>query len=276
MGWLKRRKRKDAFRVLRVPVDYIQINSGRVRKYLCPSSMRELTESIKRNGVLQPLILRYNEQGELELVSGYRRLKAAKDVGREEVPCLILPLSEQQAALLTFHDNRNREDWHYFEQAALEETIFLHSDFTQEEACKRMGRKQQEVRSRIRLLHLQPDQQDKIAKADLPEEYAQALLEVEDKCNFDKALHYIAAKKLNINASRLYIYQLNRQSMRFGGSGETVKNSLGQDVECIVNAINQAVSQIHQAGIAAKTEQINEEGCMKYIVEIPIEKQSSH
>ena len=104
-------------RVLYLSVDAIRANPDQPRKYFEPEALRELAESIRRYGILQPLTVRHGEDG-YELIAGERRLRAAKLAGLREVPCLAVQSDEEESALLSLIENLQRQDLHYMEEAA--------------------------------------------------------------------------------------------------------------------------------------------------------------
>lgn len=269
MRW---RRKRDFNRVLWVPVEDIVLNGSPRRQFLEKEEMLDLIDSIRRNGVLLPLILRYNQKDELELISGYRRLEAAKAAGKEEVPCMIINIREDEAALFFFLENRARTSLHYLEEAACAEKLLFHSHFFQEEACKRMGLTEGAAFQKLRFLHLSDRQQQKIVETGLDEERANAVLNLRDRRDFDKAVHYISAKGLDISGSKEYVAQLNEQAQKLR-QRQNPKLTRQQKVQNFFTAVEQAVDQMKEAGVEAETEKIDEETCVKYIVKIPTTKQ---
>ncbi|WP_253719437.1 ParB/RepB/Spo0J family partition protein, partial [Staphylococcus aureus] len=79
--------------------------------------LNDLAESIKTNGILQPLTVRLNKENKYELVAGERRLKAAKMAGKNEVPCIVLKTSSEQSAILALMENLQRKNLNFFEEA---------------------------------------------------------------------------------------------------------------------------------------------------------------
>jgi len=93
-----------------VPFDAIQLPPSQPRRYFDPQAMQCLVESVKIDGILQPLLVRPLSNGKYELVAGERRLRAAKEVGLKEVPVIIKELTEQQALQIALVENLQRED----------------------------------------------------------------------------------------------------------------------------------------------------------------------
>ena len=108
---------KRTRRVLELPVADIRPNPMQPRRAFRQPELQELADSIRRHGVLQPLTVRRTAAG-WELVAGERRLRAARMAGLETVPCLETAADDRRSALLALVENLQREDLHYFEEAA--------------------------------------------------------------------------------------------------------------------------------------------------------------
>lgn len=104
-------------RVLDLPIDALRPNPNQPRIEFDEASLRSLSDSIRRYGILQPLTVRRTDEG-YELIAGERRLRAAKLAGLREVPCLLARSSEEESALLALIENLQRRDLHYLEEAA--------------------------------------------------------------------------------------------------------------------------------------------------------------
>ena len=125
-------------RVLYLSVDAIRANPDQPRKYFEPEALRELAESIRRYGILQPLTVRHGEDG-YELIAGERRLRAAKLAGLREVPCLAVQSDEEESALLSLIENLQRQDLHYMEEAAAIAKLIAVYGLSQEQAARHRG-----------------------------------------------------------------------------------------------------------------------------------------
>ena len=121
-------------RVLRLEVESIRPNPRQPRRLFDEGALRELAASIRRHGVVQPLVVRRRPDG-WELVAGERRLRAARLAGLETVPCIEAEVDSRESALLALVENLQREDLHYFEEAAAISAYIKESGATQEEAA---------------------------------------------------------------------------------------------------------------------------------------------
>ena len=110
-------KEKAINHVVLLSINDILSNPAQPRTVFETEDLEKLAESIKYNGILQPLTVRFNSDNKYELISGERRLKAAKLAGLREVPCIILKTDSAQSAIFALIENIQRQDLNYFEEA---------------------------------------------------------------------------------------------------------------------------------------------------------------
>ena len=167
-------------RVLRLEVESIRPNPRQPRRLFDEGALRELAASIRRHGVVQPLVVRRRPDG-WELVAGERRLRAARLAGLTAVPCVEAEVDERESALLALVENLQRQDLHYFEEAAAIADYLRRTGATQEEAAAQLGRSPSAVANKLRLLRLSPACQALLLETGLTERHARALLRLEDQ-----------------------------------------------------------------------------------------------
>ena len=126
-------------RVLELSVDALRPNPNQPRVEFDEDSLRALSDSIRRYGILQPLTVRRTDEG-YELIAGERRLRAAKLAGLREVPCLLARSSEEESALLALVENLQRRDLHYLEEAAAIARLISSYGLSQEQAAEKLGK----------------------------------------------------------------------------------------------------------------------------------------
>ena len=194
-------------RVLDLPIDALRPNPNQPRIEFDEASLRSLSDSIRRYGILQPLTVRRTDEG-YELIAGERRLRAAKLAGLREVPCLLARSSEEESALLALIENLQRRDLHYLEEAAAIARLIATNGHSQEQAAERLGKSQSAIANKLRLLRLSPDCVRLLREHDLSERHARALLRLTDEEDRLKALQVIAARGYNVAQSEAYIEEL--------------------------------------------------------------------
>lgn len=189
-------------RILYLPLHLVkpgQPNRGRTT-----AQLQELAASIGEVGILQPLTVR--KTGEyFTVVSGNRRLMAARMAGLGEVPCLLLELEEQDAELISLTENLQREDLHYFEEAELLQKFLFHSGLTQSQAARRLGRSQSAIANKLRLLQHSPKVRSALRERRLSERHARELLRISGETERLQVLEELSDKHMSIVQAEKYI-----------------------------------------------------------------------
>ena len=171
--------RRKSSRIVWLPVGSIRPNPAQPRTQFRAEALRELAQSIRSFGVLQPLSVRRCTEG-WELVAGERRLRAARMAGLGEVPCIELRVDEQDAGLLALIENLQRQDLDYLEQAQGLAQLMEQYGMSQEQAARRIGKSQSAVANKLRILRHPPEVLEALRRTDLTERHARALLRLDD------------------------------------------------------------------------------------------------
>ncbi len=158
----------------------IQPNRYQPRREFEPEAMKELAESIKAYGILQPIIIRPIEQDKFELIAGERRLRAAKIVGLEKVPVIIRNYTDVQTSEIAIIENVQRRDLNAMEEAQAYKRLLDEFGYTQEELAARIGRSRPYITNVLRLLKLAKPVQDLLASGKLSMGQSRPLLALED------------------------------------------------------------------------------------------------
>ncbi|MCX7827592.1 MAG: ParB/RepB/Spo0J family partition protein [Thermanaerothrix sp.] len=160
-----------------IPVDRVRPNPYQPRLLLDEEEIRELADSIRQVGVLQPLLVRPVADG-YELVAGERRLRAAREAGLERVPALIVEVDPHSQQLLALVENLQRKNLSAVEEARCLQDLLEKTGWSQGELARRLGRSQAAVANKIRLLKLDPEVQELVVSGRLSERHARSLLAV--------------------------------------------------------------------------------------------------
>jgi ParB family chromosome partitioning protein len=139
--------------VREIPLDQIDQNPYQTRRFFNEEMLEELADSIKANGVLQPIVVRPQE-GRFVLVLGERRCKASKLAGKQTISAIVRRVSDQQAAEMTVVENLQRQDLNCLEQAAAFAKLSMNFGLTQEQIGQRVGLARESVSNYMRLLKL--------------------------------------------------------------------------------------------------------------------------
>jgi ParB family chromosome partitioning protein len=163
-----------------IEVDRIKPNPYQPRKQFPPESLEELKNSIQRDGVLQPIVVRPWGKG-YQLVIGERRLRAVKMAGLDRIPAMVLPKMEDNRVLeLALIENIQREDLNPIEVAEGINELIVRFQITQEQAAQKVGKQRATVTNLLRLLKLPQDIRDAVRSGQLSMGHARALLAVDD------------------------------------------------------------------------------------------------
>lgn len=164
-----------------VSVDMIDKNPYQTRSVFQDEALRELADSIKENGVVQPIVLRPAEQaGRYLLVLGDRRLRASKIAGKATIPAIVRRLSPQQAAEMTVLENVQREDLNPIEQAEAYRVLSQEFQLTQVQIAQRVGVSRESVANYMRLLRLPDEVKQYVSQGRIGFSEARELLSLEN------------------------------------------------------------------------------------------------
>ena len=253
-------------RIHMLPIERISPTPRQPRRHFPEQPLRELADSIRQHGVLQPLTVQKTPGGYV-LVAGERRLRAAGLAGLTHVPCLLVRATPQDSALLALVENLQRCDLHYLEEAAAISKLITTYGMSQEEAARRLGRSQPAVANKLRLLRLSPACGELLRKYELTERHARALLRLEDEDTRLAALRHIGEKKLTVAAAEEYIeVQLQKKQME---GKEKKRLFIIKDVRLFLNSVDRGMETIRRAGVDARFDRQESEEEITITIQIP-------
>lgn len=258
-------KKRNSECVVYISPYNIEPNPYQPRKSFDYDSIYSLSESIKNNGVLQPLIVRDTGNGSYELISGERRLRASKIAGLTLVPCLIKNVEIKDSALFAILENLQRQNLNFFEEA--ESLCRLISDFgfTQSQIGKKLGKSQSSLSNKMRLLKIPSVLRKRIIDNSLTERHARALIKIDDIDTMDKTLDYIINNNLNVSQTEKYIDSVLNSYTHVSNKP---KLRMLTDVRLFINSITQAVNTMTDAGINADLNRKEDENSIIFTVTI--------
>lgn len=256
---------KTAGQILLIPQEDIQPNKNQPRKRFSSDALEGLAESIRQNGIIQPLIVRSLPNGQYELIAGERRLRAARLVGASRVPCIVLHISDEKSALLALLENIQRQNLDFFEEAEALVHLMLLYRLNQEEIASMLGKAPSTISNKLRLLRLPSQIRERILQAGLTERHARALLQLHDPQQMNTALDRILEKKLNAAQTDSLIRSMLDQQAPV----RKPPIKLFKDVRIFVNTIMHAVETMQRAGIAADAVRSETKEYIEYVVRIP-------
>ncbi len=197
----------------KIPVGQIEANPWQPRTHFEETSLKELAESIRIHGVIQPLTVRKLTNGQYQLVSGERRLRASKLVGLTDVPAYVLEADQQGMLEMALIENIQRQDLNAIEVAISFKRLIDEVQIRQEEVGERVGKDRSTVTNYLRLLKLPPEIQAGIRDAKIGMGHARALINVD---KVEQQL-YIYRKAISEALSVRKIEELVRALQQEGG-----------------------------------------------------------
>lgn len=256
-------RKKQAGKIYFLPIDQIRPSPFQARREFSEQELAALAQSIRENGLLQPVTVRKLSDGGYELVAGERRLRACKLAGMERVPALLWEGPDPKSAALGLLENLQRADLNPFEQAAGLRDVLALWGCTQAEAARRLGLAQPTLANKLRLLQLTADQQQFTLDNGLTERHARAVLRLPENRR-SEALLYIAKHRLNARATDVYIDQMLNGVPRAQRRLPMVK-----DVRIFMNTIDHAIRLMTDNGVPATAHREERDGYIEYTVRIP-------
>ena len=243
------------------------------RKNFDEESLRELSESIKSYGILNPLTVRIRG-GKYELVAGERRLRAARIAGLREVPCMLVDVNMEGASLIALVENLQRKDLDFIEEAVGINQLILMFGMSQEEAARRIGKSQSAVANKLRLLKLPRDILDTLRENGLTERHGRALLRLSSSVEQRQALEYIIDNKLTVAATDAYIDALlaKEEEPPEPEKGAVRRSFILKDVRVFLNTLSRSIELMKQGGIDAGVKRQETEDSLILTISIPKNK----
>lgn len=194
-----------------LPIEQIESNPFQPREEFNPEALSELAESIKEQGIIQPITVRKMGYDKYQLISGERRLKASKLAGLTEIPCYIRIANDQQMLEMALVENIQRESLNALEIAISYQRLLDECELTQEELSQRVGKNRTTVTNYLRLLKLPAEVQVAVRDNKITMGHARALINIDDQLTQTTILRNIILKDLSVREVEEIVRNLNRQ-----------------------------------------------------------------
>ena len=187
-------------RILYIDINDIKPNSAQPRRFFDEDKLEELASSIRTNGVIQPLIVRQNNNG-YELVAGERRWRASRIAGLKKVPCIIRNFDEKQNAIVAIIENMQREDLNPIEEAMGLKSMTEKYGFTQEQVSASLGRSRTYIANSIRLLKLPEEIQQYVSSGKMSAAHGRTIINIPDSRKQKEIADKIIKNDLSVRAT---------------------------------------------------------------------------
>jgi len=203
--------------VATLQLSQLQAGKYQPRKNMVDASLQELSESIKEQGIMQPLLVRSIASGKYEIIAGERRFRAASMAGLKEVPVLIKDANDQAAAAMALIENMQREELNALEEANGLARLIEEFGYTHDKAAQAVGKSRSAVSNLLRLMQLAKPVQQMLAKGDIDMGHARALLPLEAAAQVSLA-QKIVIQKLSVREAEQMATKLVLNKTQIGGS----------------------------------------------------------
>lgn len=234
--------------VVLLEIDKIKKNPNQPRSIFNEDGIKELSDSIKNLGVLQPISVRAVEN-HYELIAGERRLLASKKVGFSKIPSIIVEVDENNSAILALVENIQREDLDFIEEAYAYKMLLEKHNISQKNIAIKVGKSQSSVSNKLRILNHDDEIIEKIRKFNLTERHARALLKIKNIKIKNEVISKIIKNNLNVKQTDVLISKI----VNIEKKEKIVKNTKYKFKNTIyVNTVKKAYDEIVKTGINAE------------------------
>ena len=186
--------------IVELNVDDLRPNPYQPRTVFDEKALKELSESIKENGVIEPIIVKKSIKG-YDVIAGERRLKASKLAGKETIPAIIRQLSDDKMAEIALLENLQRENLTSLEEAKAYKKLLEKLNLTQEELAKKVSKSRSHITNMLGLLRLPNEVQEMIQEKKLTMGHARALSKLTDEKEIIKMAKQITENKLSVRTT---------------------------------------------------------------------------
>jgi len=196
-----------------LPIDKIQKGAYQPRLSINPDALQELAESIKAQGIVQPVIVRRLDSGDYELIAGERRWRAAQMAGLHDIPAIVRVIPDQAAAAMALIENIQPEDLTALEESIAMSRLISEFGLTHQETAKAVGRSRTTVTNLLRLLALEDETKTLLDRRQIDMGHARALLALEGQTQCDTA-RKVAQRGMSVRGTERLIKNMlqNRQA----------------------------------------------------------------
>lgn len=259
--------------VIMLRVEDIVPNPSQPRRCFTDDAILRLADSIRVHGIIQPLCVRRPDgEGRVyELVAGERRLRAARRLGMEEVPCVVVDADSHESAQMAIVENIQREDLNMFEQAeAIQKLMKLHC-LTQEKVAATLSCSQSYIANKLRLLRMTEEEREMIIENGLSERHSRALIRIKDDTERMGVLRTVIKRNMNVGETEEYVDRMIEAEKRVRAREKQERRTkiVIKDVRILYNTIDRAVETVRLSGIDVRSQRRETKRDTQIVISIP-------
>lgn len=260
----------DQDQIQEIPLKQIIPNTYQPRRQFDDVQLNELAQSIQVNGLLQPIIVRLNEDQKYEIIAGERRFRAVELLNWEKIPAIVRDYSNQESAALALIENLQREDLNPIEEAQAYQQLEQMEQLPQKDLARKLGKSQSYVANKLRLLKLAQPVQQAIITGTISQRHGRALLNLSAKQQ-EEVLAKIIKRKLTVKATEKLVQQLQQPQTSATGKIRALKS---KNAKLSINTIRKSVSLAQQNGAQFNYQEIDTD--QQYQMIITVKKEDQH
>ena len=258
---------KKQGQILSIALSEIVPNRFQPRRVFDEGELSALGESIRENGLIQPISVR-KIKGGFELIAGERRLRACKLIGREKIEAIVYDIGDEDSAVWALIENLQRSDLGPFDEAEAIAKLISAWKVSGEEAAKRLGLAPSTLSNKLRILKLEPAVRKIVTEKGLTERHARELLRIPSEKGREEAAKFVAERELNVPKTVRYIDKLLEKEKPKRKKPKFVV----KDLRLFINTFEHAVEVMNSAGLCAVSKVFENEESITYSVSVPKEK----
>ncbi len=252
--------------ICQLPIHLVMPNPNQPRKIFDHDALKELSESIRQYGVLQPVTVRKKRDGTYELVAGERRLRAASLSGLLKIPAIVIEMEDEDSAVVALVENIQRQNLSFMEEAYAYRQLLDKCNFTQEELAKKLGKTQSAIANKIRLLKLPQSIREIVKDNNLSERHARALLRLDSEEKQVYASRRIVDFSLSVKQAEDLVDRIIKEGIDEKPI-DKIKKSIA-DVRVFFKTITKAIALMNEKGIEATAKKDETDTYYEYVIRI--------
>lgn len=271
LGLQSREVPKDE--ITSINMELIKTNPYQPRKHFETEKTKELAQSIKTYGLLQPVIVT-REGDYYRIVAGERRYLACEMLEWTEIPAIVKDYEGSSLAAVALIENLQREDLSFMEEAQGYRRLMDEFELTQEVLAQRLGKSQSTIANKLRLLKLPEEVRELLKEGKLTERHARTLLKLDSPEQQKEAVQVMVDMDLNVKDAEDLVTEMERQGqtekkLEQQKSSNNKRKFVARDLRIFLNTIKQAINIIKKAGLDPQVDEFDESDYVEIRIRLP-------
>lgn len=237
----------------KLPIDILKPGKYQPRKHIAPEALEELANSIRSQGIIQPVVVRPIENNQYEIIAGERRWRAAQLAGLTYIPAIIRDINDHATMLMALIENIQRRDLNVVEEASALSRLMTEFKLTHQEVADAVGKSRTNVTNTLRLLNLSPTVRRLLEDGQLEMGHARALLTLDENQQSDVAA-IIVAKNLSVRETEDLVRKMG---------GKATPDNVGASQKMVLHSLQDQLSAYFSVGVSVTQ---NAKGAGKLVI----------